>query len=196
ESGKVIDMAKTPSSGQSSWVVFKGAIKQPEPNATANWLRKNLYLANAPAASPATWTNAIRYGIFPLPKLVGEGFDLIPLWDGYYSNEEGLDFSINSIATGIVDGKPAAVAFVSYSTGGTGVFEYLMLYRKMGNAIKAFGGYSLEDRAKVNSLKILDGAVVLDCVMHKPEDPAPFPSLKKLLKLHQKDFEQINPAGK
>jgi len=37
----------------------------------------------------------------------------------------------------------------------------------------------LEDRIKINSLAIRSGKIVVDMLMHRATDPAPFPTLKK-----------------
>ncbi len=121
---------------------------------------------------------------FPLPGLQS-GYTMIRFKDGI--NKEN-DAGISEMDIGMLDGKPAAVVFVAWSTGGTGVWEVLGLYRLVEGRPRCVGWYDLEDRAQVNSLKIRNNQVLLDWVRHKDTDPASMPSLHTLTRLKSTDF--------
>lgn len=193
----VLGKARKATDKQTSWLI----LMEPAPNAqrasnnfpARAWLQKHWAPpAVLPGEPPlAEWSRAIIYSRFPLPRL-SSGFRLIPMFRGSYKNKsEGINATINKIACGVIDGRPGAVAFTGWSTGGSGYWEVLTLYRIKAGRIQAVGQRSLEDRALVNKLTVKDNAVVLDWNKHGPMDPASDATIHEVVKLHSKDFEPI-----
>jgi len=133
--------------------------------------------------------NGIRNGDFPLPRL-SSGYDPIKFKQGQYKKGD-VDASLDMIAFGTLDGQPAAVAYVVWSTGGTGCWEVLGLYRVVDGNPKCVRWYNLEDRSRVNSIRISGSRVILDWVKHGPGDSAPDPSIHEIKELHANEFEAV-----
>jgi hypothetical protein len=117
---------------------------------------------------------------------------VVHLHDGKFKSDY-IDGSISDalIAQGKLDGQPAAVAFVVWSTGGTGCFEELALFRLRKGKVCCTGIYSLEDRARINKLNIRNNEVVLDWLKHTGADAAPSPSEHEVLRLKSKQFKSV-----
>jgi hypothetical protein len=92
-----------------------------------------------------------------------------------------LEARIIASAVGYLsNGKSKAGAVVyGFNTGGTGFFMYLCAVRKVNGELKPTEVVSLEDRARINSLTIKSGKIVLDWVAHRGTDPASLPTLQK-----------------
>jgi hypothetical protein len=75
--------------------------------------------------------------------------------------------------------KDAAVIY-GYNTGGSGFFVMLSAVINDQGKPKFIAFADLEDRVKINSLSIQSGKIVVDMVIHGPNDPAPFPTVKKI----------------
>jgi len=193
--GKVLTLGKicTETDRQTNWILFKSSDK-PQPfdyDPAGAWLQKHATVPQDTGKDdPKSLQKAILYGKFPLPRLSG-GVDIISLWRGRYKGDLG-DVCVQKVATGTIDGEPAAVTYTTWSTGGTGVWEVLTLYRKKAGKLEAVGQYDLEDRSAFTSLAISDNAVVLNWIKHAPNDSASTPSVPTVTKLFAKDF---HPPG-
>ena len=118
---------------------------------------------------------------------------MIKFNQGHYKNGD-IEADIDRITFGKLDGQPAAVGFVSWNTGGSGVFEVLGLYRLLGGKYQCVGWFILEDRARVKSIRIANNHVLLNWVKHGPSDPALFPTVHEVKKLSAQDFEAVMQA--
>jgi hypothetical protein len=189
--GKVQTLGKicSETDRQTNWVVFKTADKdQPfDYDPAGVWLQKHVVVPQESGKDdPKSLQKAVLYGKFPLPRL-SSGFDMITLWRGKYKGDLG-DVCVQKVATGTMDGEPAAVSYTTWSTGGTGVWEVLTLYRKKDGKLQVVGQHDLEDRSGFNSLSIKDNAVVVNWIKHGANDPASMPSVPSIDKLTAKDF--------
>ena len=75
--------------------------------------------------------------------------------------------------------KDAAVIY-GYSTGGSGFFVRLAAATNDQGKPKFIAFADLEDRVKINALNIQAGKIVVDMVIHAPNDPACCPTVKKI----------------
>lgn len=75
--------------------------------------------------------------------------------------------------------KDAAVIY-GYGTGGTGFFVMLCAVINDRGNLQNIALTDLEDRVKINSLRIQSGKIIVDMVTHGPHDPAPLPTVKKI----------------
>jgi heat shock protein HslJ len=102
-----------------------------------------------------------------------------PLTDGEYSES-----IVPGAATKIVvilsdrmafgytsDGKPLAAAILITDPGGSGTFYYLAAVLEQDGEPINVASTLLGDRAKIRSLAIVDGQIVLEMVTHGPDDP-------------------------
>jgi len=69
------------------------------------------------------------------------------------------------------DGLEDAAVILFENGGGTGVFEAVIVMLNQNGAPVQAGAAQLGDRVLVNSLTIQDGRILLDMVMHGPNDP-------------------------
>jgi hypothetical protein len=75
--------------------------------------------------------------------------------------------------------KDAAVIY-AYNTGGSGFFMMLCaVINDLGNP-KNIAVADLGDRVKINALNIQTGKIIIDMVIHGPNDPACCPTVKKI----------------
>jgi hypothetical protein len=145
------------------------------------------------SAAPATLTKReIENGPFPLPRL-SQGYDMITFSDGHFKDKE-TEADINQIAVGSLDNAPAAVGLVIWNTGGTGDWEVLGLYRLVAGKPQCVGWFDLEDRARVNSVRVANNCVILDWMKHGANDPATFPTVHEVKKLSAHQFEPVQQA--
>jgi hypothetical protein len=117
---------------------------------------------------------------------LGESMPSFALVDGTYQN--GTDPTqagyfqatlSDKVAFGDLNGDGVGDAAVSIgiNTGGTGVFEYVVaLISDHGLPVQA-GYYFVDDRAQLNSLSIVDRRIVVDAIVHAPNDPMCCPTL-------------------
>jgi len=75
--------------------------------------------------------------------------------------------------------KDAAVIY-AYNTGGSGFFMMLCAVVSDQGRAKNIARADLGDRVKINSLSIQAGKIILDMVVHGPNDPACCPTVKKV----------------
>lgn len=76
-------------------------------------------------------------------------------------------------------GKGAAVIY-GYNTGGTGFFVMLCAVMNDRGQPRNIALVDLEDRVKINSLRIQSGKIIVDMVTHGPNDPACCPTVEKI----------------
>lgn len=77
-----------------------------------------------------------------------------------------------SIALGDLnnDGKGDAVALVYENTGGTGQFAYLAVLKNISGKPQYSSSVYLDDRPKLQSLRIENGEILLSLIVHGPND--------------------------
>lgn len=83
---------------------------------------------------------------------------------GYLSNNQSQD---------------AAVIY-GYNTGGSGFFVVVCAVINEKGKPKNIALADLEDRVKINSLRIQSGKIIIDMVVHGPNDPSCCPTVKKI----------------
>ncbi len=81
----------------------------------------------------------------------------------------------------IIQPAHAAAVIYGYNTGGTGFFVMLCAVTHEKGKLKNSEVVDLEDRVKINSLTIRAGKIVVDMLTHGPNDPAPFPTVRKIV---------------
>jgi hypothetical protein len=89
------------------------------------------------------------------------------------------------IATGDLnaDGVKEVIGPVVENYGGTGKFVYLAVYEQVNQGLVFKTSFLVDDRAVINALSIQGDQVVLDAVIHAPEDPLCCPTLNKVFRL-------------
>ena len=109
----------------------------------------------------------------------------VQLKDGEYDRKDHdkvLYVKIMATALGRLSpgrGQDAAVIY-GYGTGGTGFFVLLGAVTDNQGHRQTSQVMNLEDRVKINSLAIRSGKIVVDMLVHRATDPAPFPTLRKI----------------
>jgi hypothetical protein len=86
------------------------------------------------------------------------------------------------IALGSLSNKQTidGAVIYGYNTGGSGFFTMLCAVMNDQGKPKNTALIDLEDRVKINSLSIQAGKIVIDMVVHGPNDPACCPTVKKI----------------
>ncbi|MHB8066333.1 MAG: hypothetical protein ACYDIC_00380 [Desulfobaccales bacterium] len=113
----------------------------------------------------------------------------VQLQDGGYHRDHPNDFlevRMVASATGYLSNnktKDGAVIY-GFSQGGTGFFVMLCAVLNDQGVLTNSNLVDLEDRVKINSLSIKSGEIIVDMLAHRPSDPAPLPTLKKIAKYH------------
>jgi hypothetical protein len=89
---------------------------------------------------------------------------------------------IVDLALGSLSNKPTTDGAViyGYNTGGSGFFVVLCAVINDQGKPKNTALIDLEDRVKINSLRIRSGKIIIDMVTHGPNDPACCPTVKKI----------------
>jgi hypothetical protein len=110
----------------------------------------------------------------------------VQLKNGEYNRKDPdnpLFVKIVAIAIGHLSHNPrqAAAVIYGYSTGGTGFFVTLCAVTQDHGKLKNSEIVDLEDRVKISSLTIRSGKIVVDMLTHGPHDPAPFPTVRKIV---------------
>lgn len=117
---------------------------------------------------------------------LGESMPSFTLVDGTYlsgtdSSQPGYFQATMSdkVAFGDLDGDGLGDAAVSIgiNMGGTGVFEYVIaMLNQDGQPVQA-GYYYVDDRARIDAMAITDLRIVVDAMVHGPNDPMCCPTL-------------------
>ena len=110
----------------------------------------------------------------------------VQLKDGKFNRKDPdnkLLVEIVDVASGRLppDHQQGAAVIYGYNTGGTGFFVLLCAVTRDHGKLKNSEPVDLEDRIRINSLEIRSGKIVVDMVAHGPTDPAPFPTVKKIV---------------
>jgi len=79
------------------------------------------------------------------------------------------------------NGSQVAAVVLVTEGGGSGSFFDLAIVEKSNNEIKNSAIAALGDRVQINSIKINDGKIVLDMVVHGPDDPMCCPTERKMV---------------
>ena len=97
--------------------------------------------------------------------------------DGKYQSGEGVDYIYaavsNVMAFGDInaDGRPDAAVVLSENMGGSGVFESLVVILNEGKGLAQGPAIPLGDRVLVQAMRIEKSRIILDLVVHGPNDP-------------------------
>ncbi len=96
--------------------------------------------------------------------------------------ENPLFVRVIDIAIGHLSNNPSkdAAVIYGYNTGGSGFFVMLCAVLNDGGKPKNIALADLEDRVKINSLRIRAGKIIVDMVAHGPNDPACCPTVNKI----------------
>ncbi len=109
----------------------------------------------------------------------------VHLHNGEFSRRDPDNFlyvGIVDVALGYLSNhqsKDAAVIY-GYNTGGSGFFVMLCAVVNENGKLKNTALVDLEDRVKINSLRIKSGKIIVDMATHGPKDPACCPTVKKI----------------
>jgi heat shock protein HslJ len=128
----------------------------------------------APPLSAEVSTALANAAYLPTP-LNGESVQLV---DGTYSAPVEADSAavVSTSLTGMAapgtlsDGREVVAVILATNTGGTGVFYDLAMMQQQDGQWINFATTFLGDRIRVNALGIANDEVVLDMVVHGPED--------------------------
>jgi hypothetical protein len=129
----------------------------------------------------------LKNGTYFIPAWEDQGQgEWVQLKDGEYSRRDPdnpLFVNIVKIALGHFssDQKRAAAVIYGYNTGGTGFFVMLCAVVQDQGKLNNSDLVDLEDRVKINSLSFKSGKIVVDMMVHGPTDPAPFPTMRKIV---------------
>jgi hypothetical protein len=81
------------------------------------------------------------------------------------------------------DGVNEVIGPVVEYYGGTGKFVYLTLYEQVNQGLTFKTSFLVDDRPVLNALSIQSNQIVLDAIIHAPEDPLCCPTLNKVFRL-------------
>jgi hypothetical protein len=121
---------------------------------------------NKTVAAPtdhAAFRSQILNGVCCVPNM-STGYSPFRLKNGEYKSKDKNDpneVDISDILFGKLDGVPVAVAVMSQSGGGSGIFNSLLIYEQRDGKAITVGSYPIGDRTIVKSLKIADNQVHL-----------------------------------
>lgn len=81
------------------------------------------------------------------------------------------------------DGVNEVIGAVVENYGGTGKFVYLTVYEQVNQGLAFKTSFLVDDRPVLRALSIENNQIVLDAVIHAPEDPLCCPTLNKVFRL-------------
>lgn len=135
-------------------------------------------------------TRLVEYAAVDNPGLSDEGLKnmayksdwtregLAPLSNGEYREQSAPGSATETIvllspyiAHGELNGEPAAAVIMITDPGGSGTFYDLAVVMEREGQFSHVATAALGDRAQINSLAIESGQIVVDMVIHGPEDP-------------------------
>ena len=100
------------------------------------------------------------------------------------------------------DGENEAAALVAEDYGGSGTFVFLAVYQYVNDQAQFLTSIFLDDRPKINMLAIADGAIFVDAIIHRQDDPMCCPSLATTRhyvlngnNLILTDYSTLSPTG-
>jgi hypothetical protein len=101
------------------------------------------------------------------------------------------------------DGTEELAALISENYGGTGVFVFLAVYKKINGTLTFQASTIVDDRPQLNALSIENGEIFLDAVIHGTDDPMCCPTLATMRhyrfvdnQLDMTDYTTFTPDGK
>lgn len=91
------------------------------------------------------------------------------------------------VAYGELDGQPAAAVILWSSGGGSGVFFDVHVVMLQDGEPVDVASAPIEDRAKINSIKIEGNKIIIDMVGHGPDEPMCCPTQQQVRTYELKD---------
>ncbi len=135
--------------------------------------------AATPAQVSSAWQELLKNFEFRLST-----YDkTVKLADGKYTAGSGQDYisaqMLTPLAFGDVngDGIDDAVVLIAENGGGSGTFVSLVVMGNQGGQPVQTSATLIDDRPVINGLKIDQGKIILDAVIHGDQDPMCCPSL-------------------
>ena len=103
-----------------------------------------------------------------------------PTFDASGASRLGVELIEQLMVSGDMtgDGHAEAAVFLTASSGGSGVYNYLAIVTKNGSSYQNIATMNLGDRVQVRALRYAGGTLILDFITAGPEDAACCPSLK------------------
>lgn len=131
--------------------------------------------------------DSIYSGQLPLPLCIGgdevrlkDGSAIRTIGSGSLESRESFRLSNDLVAIGDLDGDQTveAAVIVGYNSGGSATFILLVALRDGPDGPEYAGSWLIGDRAGVKRLRIRDGRILADLIVHGPSDPACCPSVR------------------
>lgn len=85
----------------------------------------------------------------------------------------------SSSRSSLIESPDTAAAVVKMTTGGTGVFKYLVVIKRIDGKAKSVASLELGDRPVINSLSLSGVKVTLDITVAGPNDPSCCPTQRE-----------------
>ncbi len=134
----------------------------------------------------------------------------VQLTDGQY--QDGAPGSTDYVSVRVTDfialgdlnddGENEAAALVAEDYGGSGTFVFLAVYQYVNDGAQFLTSIFLDDRPTINTLAIADGAIFVDAIIHRHDDPMCCPSLATSrhyvlngVNLILTDYSTLTPTG-
>jgi len=140
----------------------------------------------SPARAADLTADQLKYSQYLIPSWENpdEG-EWVRLENGEFARRDPdnpLFVSVVKIALGQLsqDQAKAAAVIYAYNTGGSGIFTMLCALINDQGKPKQIAAADLGDRVIINSLSIQSGKIIIDMVVHGPQDPACCPTVKKI----------------
>jgi hypothetical protein len=114
---------------------------------------------SASTITQAQFEKSILNGISCVPNQ-SHGYQSIKMIKGEHKSKD-RQTEIEKIVCGKLDGKQVAVAFITDWTGGSGIFDSLLLYEERNGRATTVGSYGFGDRAEVSYLTIINNKIKL-----------------------------------